>query len=56
MKKTVKRGNKIIGFAYKNNAGDFYYAFGKPSQAEYISFQCDSIEDGVNKINQYYEN
>jgi hypothetical protein len=54
MNKTiVKNGRKIIGFAYKNSMGEFYYAFGKPSASEYISFKCNSINDGVSKIQLY---
>ena len=45
MKHLVKNGRKIIGFVYLSN-GQYWYAFGKPSQFEYIAFACDSIEAG----------
>lgn len=46
-KTLVKSGNKIKGFVYEKADGSFWYAFGKPSQPEYISFACKSIEHGV---------
>lgn len=53
MKTLVKKGQKIIGFTYQNPTGECWFAFGKPSQVSYISFKCNSIEDGINKINNY---
>ena len=52
MKTLIKKGRKIVGFVYENNS-EFWFAFSKPSQSEYISFKCNSIEDGEKKINQY---
>jgi len=48
MKKTlVKNGNRIKGFVYQDLSGQYWYAFGKPSQSDYISFVCKSIEHGI---------
>ena len=53
MEKTiVKQGKKIIGFVYKSN-GSFWFAFGKPSQREFVSFACKDINEGIKSINQY---
>lgn len=49
MNTIVKNGKKIIGFAFEHK-GEFFYAFGKPSQSNYLSFKCNSIEEGVEKI------
>ena len=47
MQKTlVKNGNRIKGFVYKNKDG-YWYAFGKPSQDNYIAFKCRDIEHGI---------
>lgn len=46
MKTLVKNGNRIKGFVYENSQG-FWYAFGKPSQNQFISFACRSIEHGI---------
>ena len=47
MKKTIVRnGKRIKGFVYENSNG-YWYAFGKPSQNNYISFQCRDIEHGI---------
>lgn len=54
-KHLVKRGAKIIGFVHK--IGDeFYYSFGRPSQSQYISFKCDSIEQGIARIEMHTNN
>ncbi len=53
MKTLVKKGQKIIGFTYQKPNGECYFAFGKPSQSSWIEFQCNSIEEGINKINNY---
>lgn len=45
--KTVKKDNKIKGFVFQRKDGSFWYAFGKPSQSEYIAFACRSIEHGI---------
>lgn len=48
MKKTlIKRGNRIKGFVYQDAKGSFWYAFGKPSQNNFIAFACRSIEHGI---------
>ncbi len=49
----IKKGNKIIGFVYKDNQGAFWYAFGKPSQSNFISFECTGFEHGIEKIKQF---
>lgn len=46
-KHLVKNGNKIKGFVYQDNNGAYWYAFGKPSQSDYIAFACKSIEHGI---------
>lgn len=47
-KKTlVKNGKKIKGFVFQKNDGSFWYAFGKPSQNNYIAFACKDIEHGI---------
>ena len=43
----VKRGKKIIGFVYKDTKGQHWYAFGRPSQDNYISFACRDISHGI---------
>lgn len=50
MKHIVKRGRKILGFVYQDMKGHFWYAFGKPSQSNYISFYCSSLEQGIARI------
>jgi hypothetical protein len=52
-KELVKIGRKIIGFTWQDQKGQYWFAFGKPSQSEYIAFACDSIEQGRNKILEY---
>lgn len=39
-----KQGRKTRGFITPLENDRFAYSFGKPSQAEYISFDCDSLE------------
>ena len=39
-----KQGRKIRGFITPLENNRYAYSFGKPSQAEYISFECDSLE------------
>ena len=52
-KEIIKEGKKIIGFVYKTLDNEFYFAFGKPSQSNYISFKCNSIEHGKECIYKY---
>lgn len=53
MKKIVKKGRKVVGFAYDDSSGQSWYAFGKPSQVGgYISFACGSISEGVEKVKE----
>lgn len=42
----VKNGRKIKGFVYQSN-NKWWYAFGKPSQDNYISFACRDLEHGI---------
>jgi hypothetical protein len=49
----VKIGRKIIGFTWQDRQGQCWFAFGKPSQSSYISFACNSIEQGKEKILEY---
>lgn len=53
MKHLVKNGRKVKGFVYQKNDGSFWYAFGKPSQDNYISFACRSLEHGIACIEMY---
>jgi hypothetical protein len=46
----IKTGKKIDGFVWEDKNGKCWYAFGKPSQSNYIAFGCRSIEDGTEKI------
>jgi hypothetical protein len=48
----VKKGNKIKGFVYFQN-GSYWYAFGRPSQNNYIGFECSSIEQGIARIEMH---
>jgi hypothetical protein len=47
MKTLVKNGKRIKGFVYQDKNNNYWYAFGKPSQDNYISFACKSIEHGI---------
>lgn len=49
----VKKGRKILGFVYQDSKGYFWYAFGKPSQACYIAFECNSLEQGIARIEMH---
>ena len=54
MKKIIRDEKKrIIGFIYQDTTGQHWYAFGKPSQREYISFACRSFEHGQACIEMY---
>lgn len=46
----VKTGKKIDGFVWTDKGGKCWYAFGKPSQSNYLAFACKSKEDGIKKI------
>lgn len=56
MKNLVKRGRKIIGFVWQDKNGQHWYAFGKPSQSQYISFACNSIEQVVARVEMHTNN
>jgi len=45
----VKVGNRVKGFVYYEN-NSWWYAFGKPSQSNFIRFACDSLENGIAKV------
>lgn len=45
-----KQGRKIRGFITPLENNRFAYSFGKPSQAEYISFECPDLETAKNKF------
>lgn len=53
MKHIVKRNKKIIGFVYKKCDNTFWYAFGKPSHNIWIEFECNSIEQGIARIQMH---
>ena len=45
----IKRGNKIKGFVYYENKS-YWYVFGKPSQSNFIRFACNSLEQGIARV------
>lgn len=47
----IKVNRKIRGFVSQRSNGQYFYAFGKPSQSSYIAFDCESIEQGIQRIN-----
>lgn len=49
----VKSGRKIRGFVRQDSKGYFWYQFGKPSQDNYISFACNSLEQGIARIEMH---
>jgi len=53
MKHLVKNKRKIVGFVYQKKDGTFWYAFGKPSQDSWIEFQCNSIEQGIARVEMH---
>lgn len=53
MKHLIKRGKRIIGFVGQYSNGQHYYAFGKPSQSNYIAFHCDSLEQGIARVEMH---
>lgn len=53
MKAIIKKGRRIKGFVYQDLEGNFWYAFGKPSQDNYISFHCRSVEHGIACVEMY---
>ena len=46
-KHIVKINGKIKGFIYQDREGQYWFAFGRPSQSCYISFACRSLEHGI---------
>ena len=46
----LKSGNKIIGWIEQRPNGKYYYAFGKPSQTSFISFECDTLSIAKNEM------
>ena len=45
-----KQDRKIRGFITPLENDRFAYSFGKPSQAEYISFECSDLETAKRKF------
>ena len=45
-----KQGRKIRGFITPLESDRFAYSFGKPSQTEYISFECSDLETAKRKF------
>ena len=39
-----RHDGKIRGFIFPLENGRYAYSFGKPSQSQFISFECSSIE------------
>jgi hypothetical protein len=52
-RKLIKDGRRIVGFVYQKNDGSHWYAFGRPSQDNYISFACRDFEHGEACILMY---
>ena len=52
-KHLVKIDRKIKGFVFQDKSGQYWYAFGRPSQACYISFACRSLEHGIACVEMY---
>jgi len=52
-KRIIKVKNRIIGFVYKNLKNEFWFAFGSPSQSDYISFKTLNFNTGINSIKTY---
>jgi hypothetical protein len=52
-KHIVRNGRKILGFVTQDSKGEYWYQFGKPSQDNYISFHCRSLEHGIACIQMY---
>jgi hypothetical protein len=50
MKHLVKQGKKIKGFVYQDSSQNWWFAFGKPSQDNYISFACRDKEHGIASV------
>lgn len=50
MKILIKRGRKIKGFVYQDSSKNWWFAFGKPSQDNYISFACRDKEHGIASV------
>ena len=54
----LKSGNKILAWiesypkytAVNEEVNKYFYAFGKPSDKNYLSFRADTIEEGKQKI------
>jgi hypothetical protein len=49
-KHLVKNGKKIKGFVWKDEYGKWWYAYGKPSQASYMSIGCRDLEHGIANV------
>lgn len=45
----LKSGNKILAWV-EERSDKCYYAFGKPSDNDYLSFRVDTIAEGKQKI------
>jgi hypothetical protein len=50
MKHLVKNGRKIKGFVYQDSQQNWWFAFGRPSQDNYIAFACRSKEHGIASV------
>ena len=46
----LKEGNKIIGWIEQRTNGKQLYAFGKPSQSNFISFECETLQQAKNEM------
>ena len=50
MKYLVKNGRKIKGFVWQDNKNQWWYAYGRPSQDNYIAFACRDKEHGIANV------
>lgn len=52
----IKKGKKILGFVGMRANGQYFYAFGRPSQSMYIAFDCNSLEQGIARVEMHTNN
>lgn len=46
----IKDGRRIVGFVEEQKDGSWTYAFGKPSQREYIAFNVPDKNTAIKRI------
>lgn len=45
----------IVGFVGKRANGQNYFAFGSPSAASYVAFDCENEQKGIEKIEEAWK-